>query len=223
MEISNNKKMDSVVKTLDSISQRVTQIDNYINEVRPVILSVKKELSAFDASCGTWMSVNKQKQRNKSSITILGNVKLDAIVVNALHQVKQDGELYYIPHMDHFAINITGSVFHGGIGKIFTDNKSIEKIKDCKFSQSCAKQNNCNYYHDPVSFPGSKDIRNYTSNSWQYTNEKSKSNKGRTFGNITTIETDAQLMTADDINKFYDQTMHDILCSLVLKKIRDSN
>ncbi len=93
---------------------------------------------------------------------------LDAIRVPTFNYVKQDGELYYVSTADHFAVKIAGKLLHGNIGMIYTDEKIPEKIKDCKFAESCVKRDNCDYYHDPLKFGGSKDHRNFIASSWLY-------------------------------------------------------
>ena len=68
-----------------------------------------------------------------------------------------DGELYYIEQNDHFIIKIYNTLFHGNIGKIFTNRSEPYKIKNCKYTNGCTKGDNCNYYHDPLIIKSSTD------------------------------------------------------------------
>jgi hypothetical protein len=109
-------------------------------------------------------------------------------------------------------------MFHGNIGMIYNEEKNPEKIKDCKFAATCIKQNNCDYYHDPFLFPGSRDHRNFIAASWLYscgTNDHSR-NKSRRFGARQHLDTDIAYMQGEEQTRFFDQTTHDVLCSLLL-------
>ena len=146
---------------------------------------------------------------------------LHAIKVPTFDYVKQNGELYYIEHANHFAIIIAGVLFHGNIGVIFTDEKTPDKIKDCRYENGCNKKNNCCYYHDPLLFANSKDHRNFIANSWVYSspgNMYKNRDKSRRFGSRNNLDMDIIGLQREEISRFSDQTMHDILCSLLLSR-----
>jgi hypothetical protein len=150
---------------------------------------------------------------------------LSAIRVPTFDHVKQNGELYYIDTANHFAIKLAGHMFHGNIGVIYTDEKNPEKIKDCKFADLCVKRNNCDYYHDPIHHIGSKDYRNFIASSWLYSQPgglyKNKP-KSRRFGSRQYLDIDIVGLQGEEISRFHDQTMHDILCSLLISKYFDA-
>lgn len=148
-------------------------------------------------------------------------LSLPAISVPTFEYVKQDGELYYVESADHFAFKICGHMLHGNIGMIYTDEKSPEKIKDCKFADSCMKRDKCDYYHDPVKFAGSKDHRNFIASAWLYAppNSHYKNRpRSRRFGSREYLDTDIVGLQEEEIIRFHDQTMHDLLCSILLSK-----
>lgn len=154
-----------------------------------------------------------------SSIKFTEALSLPAIRVPTFEYVKQDGELYYVESSDHFAFILAGKLLHGNIGVIYTEEKNPEKIKDCKFAASCMKQDKCDYYHDPVKFKGSHDHRNFIASSWLYAppNSQYKSRpRSRRFGSREYLDTDIVGLQEEEISRFYDQTMHDLLCSLLL-------
>lgn len=148
-------------------------------------------------------------------------LSVPAISVPTFDYVKQDGELYYVESADHFAFKICGHMLHGNIGMIYTDEKSPEKIKDCKFADSCMKRDKCDYYHDPVKFAGSKDHRNFIASAWLYAppNSHYKNRpRSRRFGSREYLDTDIVGLQEEEIIRFHDQAMHDLLCSILLSK-----
>lgn len=144
-------------------------------------------------------------------------LSLPAIMVTSFDKVKQDGELYFVECANHFAFRICGHLFHGNIGNIYTDERNPDKIKNCKFAAKCTKQDKCDYYHNPIDYPGSKDYRNFIASSWMYTPQGyGRFHRGRKFGSRNSLDVDIVELNGEDISRFQDQTMHDILCSLLL-------
>ncbi len=148
---------------------------------------------------------------------------LRAIKVQTFDLVVQDGDLYYVESADHFAIKIGGHLLHGNIGIIYTDGRNPEKIKNCKFATGCQKQHKCDYYHDPAKFPGSRDHRNFIANSWMYVPPTGhfKGRQGRRFGSRDNLDTDIVGLTDDEIGRYDDQLMHDLLCALLIVQSRE--
>lgn len=158
-------------------------------------------------------------QVTKSRIKFTEALSLPAIKVPTFDYVKSDGELYYVECADHFAFKLAGQLMHGNIGVIYTEEKNPEKIKDCKFAANCMKQDKCDYYHDPVEFPGSKDHRNFIASSWLYAPPNSQfknRSRSRRFGSRDHLDTDIVGLQSEEITRFNDQTVHDVLCALLL-------
>ncbi len=154
-------------------------------------------------------------------IKVTEALHLNAIRVQSFDGVKQDGELYYVDSADHFALKIAGRLLHGNIGIIYTDERNPEKIKDCRFADTCVKRDNCDYYHNPLKFTGSQDHRNFIASSWLYSPPHGQKNRprARRFGSREHLDIDISLMQEDDIERFRDQTMHDLLCAFLLDQI----
>lgn len=151
--------------------------------------------------------------RQMSNIKLTPALGLQAIVCKSFGDVMQDGNLYYNTTHNHFAFKINGKLFHGGIGNVVSDSIPC-KVKDCKFRGGCSKGASCDYYHNPMLFANSKDVRNYTASSWVYT----KNNRdGRRFGSFDNLDVDITNIEPADRERFHDQTVHDVLCSLLLK------
>lgn len=161
----------------------------------------------------------KQPLGVKCKIKFTEALGLTAIRVASWDQVAADGDLYYVESADHFAFRLAGRLIHGNIGLIYTDEKNPEKIRDCKFTTSCTKRDNCDYYHDPIKFPGSRDKRNYIASSWMYSppgsSYKNRS-RSRRFGSRDNLDIDYSSMTEEEIGRFHSQAMNDLLCSLLL-------
>jgi hypothetical protein len=158
----------------------------------------------------------------KGTIKITDAVSLDVIMVPTFDYVKQDGDLYYVKCADHFAVKIGGKLLHGHVGHIYVDEKNPVKVKDCKYIGKCNKGADCDYYHDPIHFHHSRDHRNYIASSWLYSplGLEKKYGRARKFGSINNIDIDLSRLCDEDVSRYHDQTMHDILCSLILHQAR---
>ena len=158
--------------------------------------------------------------KNTSQINIIGSLTIDAIKVPNFNLVLNDGNLYYIESANHFAFRICGLLFHGNIGFIYTNGSDPEKIKNCRFGKGCMKSQ-CNYYHNPIIYDNSKDIRNFIANSWLYapaTALYKYKKKSRHFGSRNTLESDLYNMNDEEVERFIDQSVHDLLCGIILRK-----
>jgi hypothetical protein len=169
------------------------------------------------------IAIKKPRDRGKddffTKVPITDALFLRAIYVTAFDKVKQDGNLYYVEPANHFAIMLNGQLFHGNIGNIYSDEKNPEKIKECKYTTTCSKYDKCRYYHDPISFPGSKDSRNYVASSWVYypPHPYCKNRpRGRRIGSRNNMDMDIIGLQPDEIGRLRDQAMHDLLCSLLI-------
>ncbi len=148
-----------------------------------------------------------------SNIPITPNISISARIVQNFNQVGCD--LCYVQPNDHFAIMIAGKLFHGNIAIIYVDEKIPSNIRPCRFAGNCSKISTCDYYHDPLKYAVSKDCQNFIANSFVYCTGKTKI-RGRKFGSRDRLETDLLSMTTEDIERYMAQTMHDILCSIIL-------
>ena len=167
---------------------------------------------------------NDNSQYTKVHIT--QNYFLHAVKVDDFSDLRNmvDGVLYFVASSEHFAIRIAGMFLHGNIGKIYTQVADPMKIKNCRYGGECSKHKvDCNYYHNPVYTPGGKDTRNFIATSWLYANPvhsyKNKT-KARRFGDRDNIDTDMTQLSHEEGERFIDQTMHDLLCALLLHKYR---
>ena len=155
-----------------------------------------------------------------SEVFFQKNLSLRAIKVDAFSKVKKNGELHYVMKYDHFAIYINDTLFHGNIGKIYTDDKNPNKIRDCRYGDECTKIKKCDFYHDPLKNDNSKDIRNYISSNIVY---MAPSNRQKTcyFGSIENLSIDLANIDQNSANIYHDYTMHRIICSMLLKKYKN--
>lgn len=147
----------------------------------------------------------------ETPIELEGALRIPAHTVADFASVGRDGNLYWVKSAGRFAIYIAGKLFHGGIGAIYTDEKHPEKIKACR-AERCGAD--CKYYHDPMRHPAKKDTRNYIAASWLYSRASKNS---RRFGSAKNLELDLSVITEEEVDRYLDQCMHDILCALVLR------
>jgi hypothetical protein len=87
------------------------------------------------------------------------------------------------------------------------------------------KHDKCNYFHDPASFVGSRDRRNYIASSLLYApvDSQFKRNRGRKFGSFEYLDQDVVTMNEEDRDRAYDAAMHDILCAILLRTAYSPN
>lgn len=150
-------------------------------------------------------------------IYITQHLYLDAKKVKTFTQVQTMGELYYVESCKHFAIKIFDILLHGNIGKIYNKFDNSIKIKPCRYGKSCPKIATCGFYHDPTVVSGSTDVRNFIAENFTYTPPFCKQ-RLRKFGSVENLDTDIILLNEENIDEFSDQTMHELLCVLLLKK-----
>lgn len=156
---------------------------------------------------------------NFEKIRITDTIKITAVRVPNFAAVQPDGRLYFVEANNHFALILNSMLIHGNIGNIYTDNTTPEKIKSCRFRGNCMKSERCDYYHSPDSFPNSRDTRNFVANSWVYTTDRNKMRYGsRRFGSRERMDVDIVALQSDEIERFIDQSMHDLLCSIILRE-----
>lgn len=155
-----------------------------------------------------------------SKVNIVDSYNLMAIRVPEFSDVLANGELYYVESADHFAFKIANVLLHGNIGNVYTGEHEPVRIKNCKFRGNCTNKE-CTYYHDPLHNPGSRDVRNFIASSWQYTSpgcQYKNRTRARRFGSREYIETDLPTITPEEVDRYYDQTVHDVLCALLLNR-----
>jgi hypothetical protein len=165
------------------------------------------------------------------SVNIIGSIAIDAIVLPTALKNAPDifagitgGDIYYIPHWNHFAVRVGGCVLHANLGHIYrppprsagsVTYEAPARVKDCR-RQGCAGAT-CRYYHDPEHFAGSTDVRNFMADSWHYTPAASPARYGtRRIGSANEIEADLRVISLDEARRFLHQTAHDILCAAIL-------
>jgi hypothetical protein len=137
-------------------------------------------------------------------------------------------ELFYIPQWNHFAARVGGLVFHANIAHIYSrlgdrrhgrSRARPEKVREC--GRTHCGQRSCRYFHDPEKFPGSKDARNFTAESFIYA-PPTMSPRGvgalRRFGSAGDLDIDLKLISSKEARLFVHQVSHDILCALILCK-----
>lgn len=209
------------------VLQQPLQQPNHMRNAQPTAWAATESVGEstvgeinIDEPAKSWTVVHRRKPNNTTAVVkITDKIAIGCISVSTFDSVKADGRLYYVDTADHFAIKIGNKLFHGNIGTVYTDEKSPEKIKDCKFASTCTKIGCCDYYHNPMIFAGSRDRRNFIASSFLYTspgNNYKYKHRTRRFGSRDNLDIDIATITEEERNRFYDQTMHDLLCSLIL-------
>jgi hypothetical protein len=169
--------------------------------------------------------VNQPRIGREVDVPVSKNMSLRCIEISDISAIHSDGVLYYIPRIRRFAIRICGFILQGNIGTVYISETMPQKIHDCDAQANC-KQALCNYYHNPLTCPGSNDIRNFAASSWIYrpqpssdkqthTFEKS-SKKSRKLSSRPCLDDDIKFITSSDLMYYNEQLMHDILCGIIM-------
>lgn len=166
-------------------------------------------------------------------VKVVGDVAVEATVISTGLVAAEDilaavapGELYYVPHWNHFAVRIGQCVLHGNLGKIYRGppprsagpvaRDPPEHVKECHRAK-CRGDAGCRYYHDPARFPGAGNVRNFMADSWLYAPSASPSRFGtRRIGSSDCLEADLRVVQVEEARQFLDQTAHDLICSIIL-------
>lgn len=200
-------------RDISTMDQLVTK-----NKPRDWAATVKKNRLHRDVS----LSAPSVKYDPKPKIKITPSLGLPAVKVVNLSGVKSDGELYYVESIGQFAFKLCGVLFRGNIGILFTDNngESHKKVRDCKYPKTCLKGDNCDYYHDPLFTYGSTDKRNFIASNFTYVSPDNRRSRyiGKRFGSLDHLDTDIININSEEVQRYLDMSMHDILCSLLLAK-----
>lgn len=219
--ISFDSTLGEMTKSLEELKKLCEYADKKHNHIKEKIAekSISNIIAKYKLENNLKLSKRQSKQsgkpggdENSREIMIAANIALDAFAVQSLPEKMESGVLYYIEPANHFALKIAGEMIHGNIGVVYRNEKNPVKIKNCKFGKDCTK-NVCEYYHDPLQF-GGQDRRNFIMPSLGLV----LNSKMASYGNIETLDLDIKTIKKDELERFGDQLMHNLLCYLVFKK-----
>jgi hypothetical protein len=152
-------------------------------------------------------------------IYVTKKLYLKAKTVSNLKDVAMGGQLHYVTKNEIFGIYIGDTLFYGSIGVIYAPvTKQPTRIVTCRHNlRGCQKGDECSFYHDQALFSDSKDVRNYTSQNLHF-NPMTDNTMLSRFGSIDSIDIDIRNITEEEKSRQFSFTMHNILCSLLVKE-----
>ncbi|QJX71706.1 zinc finger CCCH-type domain protein [Faustovirus] len=207
-------ELKDIAEQLKQLSDRALVFSKKIserihNEIEAINTIIDSPIEAINDADGATEYV---QVGVNSVIPVTDTVALNAVVVRGFSDVKRDSRVYYVENANHFAFYLNDNLYHGNIGKIYTNEKNPKKIKPCKFLSTC-NSSKCDYYHDPMLMIGSCDVRNFVSTSWAY-------ERGRKIGSVINLDVELKAIERDDAERYIAQTTHDILVSTLLFQYR---
>jgi hypothetical protein len=207
--------LGSLKAALETALASVTSYITAANEQHTAqTVAIKKILANPSKPYSRVLEAPPKPVKPRAEVEIMPGLSLQAITVQTFSQVGT-GALYYVQTADHFALRLGGKLLHGNIGTIFVGDKTPEKIRECRYP-TCSEAT-CEFYHDPVKYPGKKDHRNYVANAWIYNPpDQRKTNRGRNYGSRQHLPEDLLCMSGECSRRFVDQAFHDLLCALLL-------
>jgi hypothetical protein len=149
-------------------------------------------------------------------VPMSANMSLRCTEIPDASAIRADGVLYYIPQLRRFAMRIAGFVLMGNIGIVYNSELSPQKIRECNMQASC-NYATCSYYHNPLTWPGSTDIRNFAATSWVYRHAAASGpKKMRKLSSRAHLDEDIRTITSADLSYYNEQLMHDLLCGIIM-------
>lgn len=150
-------------------------------------------------------------------VSVSRNMSLRCVEIPDINAIRNDGTLYYLPRIRRFAIRIAGFILQGNIGVVYSSEPSPQKIHDCEAYPSC-NMAVCRYYHNPLTCPGSTDIRNFAATSWLYRPgaHTSGTKKTRKLASRSSLDEDILTISSADLAYYNEQLMHDLLCGIIM-------
>lgn len=197
---------------IEYLSNILAVINEYSNRLTNILTQTKNIQSQDFLTLESTLKLESSEdtsKKNKSMIDIIDGVQVPAIQINSMKQLKKSGELYYIKSNKIFAVKINNIIYWGNVGNIL--KKKPSKVKECTKIDNHS-YNSCKYYHPPTKFTGSQDTRNYMYNDWIHYSVDKFGN--RPIGSKDSLCSDLKQINSDDLLKFDNQIMHDLICSL---------
>ncbi len=153
-------------------------------------------------------------QQNLIQVKVSNRFTIPAFKVDSA----KEAPLYRLAYCDttrEFILRVTTDVIiRGNIGEIFTESNGLMNVRICTYQDKCKNRKSCHFWHDPTKTT-SDDVMNFTAKSWMYEPETVGR---RRFGNHKTLDEDIAGLTSDDVTILTRQTMHDILCCIILQR-----
>lgn len=181
-----------------------TKVATAVTKVAPAVTKVAPAPSIRAAPAG-------------SRIVVAPGVTVNALVVKGSPDAIPPGVLCWIPSWGHFAVKVGGCLLHAGLGRIYwgakTPGEPPVMLRDCTMP-GCTGLNGCTYYHDPVLFPGTKNVRNYLADSFRYSGEPRP--VARRVGSSPELLEDLKAVTDSSAKLLFDQVAHDLLLALIV-------
>jgi len=184
---------------------------------------------AEPTSTDEWITIAKKNRparqlppasTKNTTVTVKDWITLDALRVEKFDQVKADGELYYVEPAGHFAFKVGNILFHGNVGVIYYDDEHIlSRTTECKYHAKGCSRDMCEFYHDPLIFPDTSNVRNYHNSTFSYSPAKAKKfGHMRHFGSYSNLSEDISELAKKDAVFLRDQAFHELLCALIASK-----
>lgn len=148
------------------------------------------------------------------------------IIAEAVCAQVRTPQLHYYPPWGHFLLRVGSVVLHGGIGEVFDDRRKSKSARRQVRTTACRNADcsgkTCPFYHCPAAFEGSREVRNYSQNSWLYSPDfdSPDAKPVRRLGSASRLPTDLKTMRPQDAVLLADQAMMSLLLALVACKYR---
>ncbi|AMN83481.1 hypothetical protein D5b_00049 [Faustovirus] len=199
-------ELKDIADQLKQLSDRALVFSKKITE------KIQSEVDTINNVVNIATNDTNSEESNDSIVNITDTLALNTTIVKGFNDVLKDSRIYYVEKANHFAFYLNDNLYHGNIGKIYTNEKNPKKIKPCKFLSTCNSAK-CDYYHDPMLMIGSNDVRNFVSTSWAY-------ERGRKIGSIANLDVELKAIEREDAERYIAQTTHDVLVSTLLFQYR---
>lgn len=235
-------ELRDLTNILASASRKIAEELENVTRVHAADTRTISELVEGISGAGAWQKINKRGRprqhpnkivapddltaltphRDSSFILVTQTAGIYARVVELPANVLSDGSIYYIRTSGHFAIRCGPLFLHGNLGTVYDTPQELTKVKYCRYGSKCVNIHKCTYYHDPLEFSGSRDIKNFTAVSFLYDSTGTRQGT-RKIGCRDRFDSDIMRMYPEDISYYFDQVAHDFFCAVLIAQIQKTN
>lgn len=226
-------ELQAAIKNIQSVAKRIADVSNIITRTLNRKKTVKrnppglvKPVKVIDPYPTEFDHATLRTLYPEKTINVVDGLHIPVKIVEDLSEIPITN-LYYIPKLNQFAVNVNGIILKGNLGNLV--EYQTENSARCEYGVECksfAKKTKCPYYHDPEDFikhklPVPDNPRSFTIGSWLYSkNRNPRTYFARHLGSRDKITYDLnnlkKVQYREEISNREGQLVHDLLIYMIL-------
>lgn len=227
-------ELQAAVKNIQSVAKRIADISNIATRILNRKKAAKRTTAAKTSKHGKLIDpyptefdhATLRTLYPEKDIEIVNNIHIPIKVAESLADIPVTN-LYYVPKLNQFALNVNGVILKGNLGNLV--DYQTENSARCEYGVECksfVKKTKCPYYHDPEDFikhnlPVPDYTRSFTIGSWLYSkNRNPRTYFTRHLGSKDRLVYDLHNLKSvqyrEEISNREGQLIHDLLIYMIL-------